>query len=86
MPKDQPEEEPKPKLLGLDMLLNMTDLDRAQAVWERAMHPETHDFMTKLAEYNAGVGPHPGMYEGPVVDFIKARRELDQEKPERHDE
>jgi hypothetical protein len=27
-------------MIGFEMLQNMTDLDRAQAIWDRAMWPE----------------------------------------------
>jgi hypothetical protein len=85
MPNEQPMEG-RPAFIGLDMLLNMTDLDRAQEVWERAMCPEMHAFNKKVAVWKAGRGPDPGTYTGPQVDFIKARRELDEEVPEPHDE
>ena len=71
-----------PKMIGLDMVLNMTDLDRAQEIWDRAMHPEAQAHIMKYSDYKHGRGPHPGPYQGPVVDFVKARRELDEEDPE----
>jgi hypothetical protein len=76
----------RPAFIGLDMLMNMTDLDRAQEVWERAMTPEMHEFNKQRINHQMGKGPHPGDYTGPQVDFIKARRELDEEQPEPHDE
>jgi hypothetical protein len=76
----------RPAYIGLDMLMNMTDLDRAQEIWDRAMTPEMHEFNKKLMAFRHGRGPDPGEYTGPQVNFIKARRELDEEEPERHDE
>lgn len=82
MPDEQPTTEGRPAFIGFDMLNNMTDLDRAQEVWDRAMTPEMHEFNKKVFAWKAGKGPHPGKYTGPQVDFIKARRELDEERPE----
>ena len=76
----------RPAFIGLDMLFNMTDLDRAQEIWDKAMCPEMHAFNKKFVAWKAGRGPDPGEYTGPQVNFIKARRELDEEVPEPHDE
>jgi hypothetical protein len=81
-----PDETNKPTMIGLDMLLNMGATDRAQAIWDRAMHPEAHEFHKKYAAFKAGRGPDPGEYKGPVIDFIKARKELEEEEPETHPE
>jgi hypothetical protein len=42
MPEDA-ETDNKPKMIGLDMLLNLGPTDRAQAIWDRAMTPEAHE-------------------------------------------
>jgi hypothetical protein len=76
----------RPAFIGLDMVMNMTDLDRAQEIWDRAMVPEMHEFNQKRLLHKAGKGPDPGEYTGPQVNFLKARRELDEEQPERKDE
>jgi hypothetical protein len=76
------EPENKPKMIGLDMLLSLGPTDRAQAIWDRAMGPEAQEFMIKLAAYKAGLGPDPGKYNGPVIDFEKAAEELEEEEPE----
>jgi hypothetical protein len=36
--------------------------------------------MKKLAVHKAGHGPYPGKYQGPVIDFIKAAKELEEEE------
>jgi hypothetical protein len=80
------ETEEEPKMMGLDMLLDMGATDRAQAIWDRAMNPEAQEFMIKLARFNAGRGPDPGDYTGPEVDFEKAAQELEEEEPESRNE
>ena len=75
-----------PKMIGLEMVMNMTDKDLAQEIWDRAMGPQARDFMMRLAEFNAGMGPDPGPYTGPVIDFEKAAAELEKEKPATHPE
>jgi hypothetical protein len=45
-----------PEMIGFAMLQNMTDLDRAQEVCDRAMGPEANEFMWKLAAFKAGGG------------------------------
>jgi hypothetical protein len=37
-------------------------------------------------EFKAGLGPDPGKYKGPVIDFEKAAEELEEEYPEARDE
>ena len=68
-------------MIGFEMLQNMTDLDRAQLVWDKAMSPEAHKYMMALSRFNAGLGPDPGNYTGPVIDFEKAAAELEEEQP-----
>jgi hypothetical protein len=80
MPKDT-DTDNAPKMIGLEMLQNMTDLDRAQEVWDRAMPEEAKDYMWALAAFKAGRGPDPGKYKGPVIDFEKAAEELEEEEP-----
>jgi hypothetical protein len=63
-------------------VLNLGATDRAQAIWDRAMTPEAHEFNKKYAVFKAGYGPDPGTYQGPVIDFIKAAKELEEEEPE----
>ena len=75
--------EDEPKMIGYDIIANMSDKDRAQEIWDRAMHPKAEEFMIKLAAFNAGRRPDPGDYTGPVIDFEKAADELEMEKPER---
>jgi hypothetical protein len=84
MPNEPDNDEPK--MIGLDMLLSLGPTDRAQAIWDRAMTPEAHEHMKKRAVHNAGRGPDPGYYQGPVVDFTKAAKELEEEEPETHPE
>jgi hypothetical protein len=71
-----------PKMIGFEMLLNMSNKDRAQAIWDRAMGPEAQEFMEKYTAFKAGLGPDPGKYTGPVIDFEKAAKELEEEEPE----
>jgi hypothetical protein len=73
-------------MIGLEMVMNMTDKDRPQEIWDKAMGPEAKAFMMKLARYNAGLGPDPGDYTGPVIDFEKAAADLEREKPATHPE
>jgi hypothetical protein len=82
-PMPQDNSKPQPKMIGFEMLLNMTNKDRAQEIWDRAMHPEAQEFMIKLAAFKASRGPDPGKYTGPVIDFEQAEHELEQEEPER---
>jgi hypothetical protein len=74
--------ETTPKMIGYELLANMSDKDRAQAIWDRAMGPEAHDYMERLYAFKAGLGPDPGKYAGPVIDFEKAAQELEREEPE----
>jgi hypothetical protein len=30
-------------MIGFEMLRNMTDLDRAQSIWDKAMHPQVRN-------------------------------------------
>jgi hypothetical protein len=69
-------------MIGYEMLANMSDKDRAQEIWDRAMSPEAHKYFEKLYAFRAGLGPDPGKYTGPVIDFEKAAAELEQEEPE----
>jgi hypothetical protein len=50
------------------------------------MSREAKDYMWDLAAFKAGLGPDPGPYKGPVIDFEKAAEGLEQEDPEHHDE
>jgi hypothetical protein len=58
----------------------------AQEVSDRTMSREAKDYMWDLAAFKAGLGPDPGPYKGPVIDFEKAAEGLEQEDPEHHDE
>jgi len=71
-------------MTGLEKVLLHHDPDRAQAIWDRAFadKPEAQEHMLKVAAFKAGLGPNPGMYQGPPVDFEKAAQELDEEEPE----
>jgi hypothetical protein len=80
MPQDNTK--PQPKMIGFENLLNMSNKDRAQAVWDKAMGPEAKEWMEKFMAYKAGLGPYPGKYNGPVIDFEKAAEELEEEEPE----
>jgi hypothetical protein len=51
-------------MIGFENLLNMTDKDRAQAVWDKAMWPEAKEHMEKMMAFKAGHGPDPGVYTG----------------------
>ena len=73
-------------MIGFEMLQNMTDKDRAQEIRDRAMPPEAHKFMMRLARFNAGLGPDPGKYTGLVIDFEKAAADPEKEKPATHPE
>jgi hypothetical protein len=73
-------------MIGLEMVMNMTDKDRAQEIWDRAMPPEAHKYMMALGKFSAGLGPDPGNYTGPVIDFEKAAADLEKEKPATHPE
>jgi hypothetical protein len=73
---------PQPKMIGYELIANMSDKDRAQAIWDRAMSPEAHEWFEKYYAYKAGLGPYPGKYNGPVIDFEKAAQELEEEEPE----
>jgi hypothetical protein len=84
MPQDNTK--PKPKMIAYELIANMSDKDRAQAIWDRAMWPEAKEFMEKLAAFKAGLGPDPGKYTGRVIDFEKAAQELEEEEPETHNE
>ena len=84
MPQDNTR--PQPKMIGYEMLANMSDKDRAQEVWHRAMGPEARDWFAKFYAFKAGHGPDPGKYTGPVIDFEKAAQELEEEEPETDDE
>ena len=84
MPKDN--NKLQPKMIGFENLLNMSNMDRAQAVWDKAMWPEAKEHIERYMAFKAGHGPDPGEYTGPVVDFDKAIRELEEEDPETHDE
>jgi hypothetical protein len=42
--------------------------------------------MERLAAFKAGRGPDPGKYTGPVIDFEKAARELEEKEPEAREE
>ena len=75
-----------PGMIGFENLLNMSNKDRAQAVWDKAMWPEAKEHMEKIAAFKAGHGPDPGVYTGRVIDFDEAIRELEEEDPETHDE
>ena len=35
-------------MIGLDMVLNMTNKDRAQAIWDRAMGPEAEHIKAQI--------------------------------------
>jgi hypothetical protein len=48
MPQDNTN--PQPKMIGFENLLNMTDKDRAQAVWDKAMWPEEDPYDEEAAE------------------------------------
>jgi hypothetical protein len=69
-------------MIGLEKILLMSDQDRAQSIWDRAMTPEAHAHMLKVAAWKAGKGTDPGIYQGPPVDFEKTARELEEEEPE----
>jgi hypothetical protein len=85
-PMPQDKTKPQPKMIGFENLLNMTDKDRAQAVWDKAMTPEAKEHIEKYMAFKAGHAPDPGKYTGPIVDFDKAIKELEEEYPETHDE
>ena len=51
---------------------NIGSLDRQQEIWDRAMPKEMTDHMFATFVHNAGLGPHPGKYNGPVPDFEAA--------------
>jgi hypothetical protein len=56
-PMPQDNTNPQPKMIGFENLLNMTDKDRAQAVWDKAMWPEAKEHMEKIMAfgyYNIG--------------------------------
>ena len=59
----------------------MTDKDRAQAIWNRAMPPEAHKFMAELAAFKAGLGHGSRFIERSGEDFEKAAAELEEEEP-----
>lgn len=71
-------------MIGLDMVLNMSNKDRAQEIWDRAMNDEAREHLFKRAMHTRGKGPDPGKYQGPVVDFVKAARELEEDEPDAH--
>jgi hypothetical protein len=78
-----PEEtQPEAKMIGYEMLANMSDKERAQEIWDRAMSPEAHAYMERLYAWKAGLGPEPEDYNGPVIDFEKAAADLDREDPQ----
>jgi hypothetical protein len=72
----------KPRMIGFENLLNMSNKDRAQAVWDKAMWPEAKDHIERYMAFKAGLGPNPGKYTGRVIDFEKAAEELEEEEPE----
>jgi hypothetical protein len=69
-------------MIGYELLASMSDKDRAQAIWDRAMGPEAHAYMERLHAWKAGLAPEPEPYSGPVIDFEKAAAELEKEEPE----
>jgi hypothetical protein len=69
-------------MVGWENFRKISDQDRAQAVWDKAMTPEAKEHMEKYMAFKAGHGPDPGPYYGPLVDFNRAIDELEQEEPE----
>ena len=85
MPED-PNTDNGPGMIGFENLLNMSNKDRAQAVWDKAMWAEAKDHIERYMAFKTGQGPDPGVYTGSVIDFDKAIKELEEEYPETHDE
>jgi hypothetical protein len=42
------ETKPRPKMIGYELIANMSDKDRAQAIWDKAMGPEAKEWMEKF--------------------------------------
>jgi len=73
-------------MIGYELISNMSDKERAQAIWDWAMSPEAHECFENYYAYKAGLSPYPGKYNGPVIDVEKAAQELEEGEPETHDE
>jgi hypothetical protein len=85
-PMPQNNAKPKLKMIGYELIANMSDKDRAQEIWDRAMGPEAKDWMEKYMSYKAGLDPYPGKYNGLVIDFENVAKGLQEEYLETHDE
>jgi hypothetical protein len=82
MPEDHDHTEPKMK--GYERVLN-ADPHRGQKIWDRGMNEEAWMHMVKYMARKMGIGPDPGPYTGPAVDFDKAKQQLDEEEPDMED-
>jgi len=71
------------KMIGYDILANMSDPERAQAVWDKAVKAAGAEaWFEDYFMFKAGKGPYPGKYNGPVIDFEQADADLEKEEPE----
>jgi len=80
MPESKPQEA---KMIGYEIIANMSDQERAQAIWDNAIKkagagPWFEDYFL----FKAGKGEYPGEYNGPVIDFERAAADLEREEPE----
>ena len=50
------------------------------------MPKQAKDYMWQFAAFKAGLKPDPGKYNGPVVDFMRAAKELEVEHAHTHPE
>jgi len=70
-------------MIGYDIIANMSDQERAQAIWDKAVKKAgADDWFENYFFWKAGKGDYPGEYSGPVIDFEQAAAELEKEEPE----